>query len=317
MLFRGDRNAQGYEETDIEIAHRREPDPFGGPASRTRRQRPTNRDGTYDEVAIREPHNRRHSASDLRDEASFYNRAATDNAHIGEAYNGATRDWNIVDVPPGTKRLTMDGAGGASQEISWQRYNGVRRSKFLPSGADYYDSEALQQPSQAQGSVARRYVGPKDKRDELWTEITKDLVVKEALEREGHEYEETENFFYVFSYMQYVCLIIFPVCCPTLLPNSPIADYCFLAIQDDVAHLVRISDDFRRARRDRIREIQHERATLAEPPPRAPALPAPEPPSVFVDRGAPRPRENDRFYEREVVTDEVRGPSRLSYTIEP
>jgi hypothetical protein len=37
----------------------------------------------------------------------------------------------------GTKRVTMDGIGGGSQEVTWQRYNGVRRSKFITEGDEY------------------------------------------------------------------------------------------------------------------------------------------------------------------------------------
>jgi hypothetical protein len=33
----------------------------------------------------------------------------------------------------------------------------------------------------------------------MWTEITKDLVVKEAIEEIGYEFEETEKFFYVLQ----------------------------------------------------------------------------------------------------------------------
>lgn len=40
----------------------------------------------------------------------------------------------------------------------------------------------------------------------MWTEITKDLVVREAIERLGYEYEETEYFFYVMEYLKYVSL---------------------------------------------------------------------------------------------------------------
>lgn len=54
------------------------------------------------------------------------------------------------------------------------------------------------------GKIGRRYVGLKDKKDNLWTEITKDLVVKEAIERIGYEYEETASSYYIFSYLQYV-----------------------------------------------------------------------------------------------------------------
>jgi hypothetical protein len=112
---------------------------------------------------------------------------------MGEAYHGATRDWTIVDVPPGTKRVTMDGIGGASQEISWQRYNGARRSRFLPSGSDEYE-----------GTSVRRYVGSRDRRDQSWTEITKDLVIKEVIDRSGYEYEETDRYYYVNAPLTYV-----------------------------------------------------------------------------------------------------------------
>jgi len=36
---------------------------------------------------------------------------------------------------------------------------------------------------------------------ELWTEITKDLVCREALEELGYQFEETDFFYYVFEYL--------------------------------------------------------------------------------------------------------------------
>ena len=51
----------------------------------------------------------------------------------------------------------------------------------------------------------RRFVGQKPRTDIMWTEITKDLVVKEAIEDMGYDYEETEFFFYVMVYLRYVC----------------------------------------------------------------------------------------------------------------
>lgn len=157
-------------------------------------------------VALRE-HN--HGANrgwrdiaEAREEADHYNHRAMEEAFMGEAFDGASRDWTIIDVPPGTKRVTMDGVGGASQEVSWQRYNGVRRSKFLTEGDEYAFDRGRNPES---GRLARRYVGMKDKSDdELWTEITKDLVVREAIERKGYEFEETEYCYYVFAYLRYV-----------------------------------------------------------------------------------------------------------------
>jgi hypothetical protein len=85
----------------------------------------------------------------------------------------------------------MDGIGGGAQEITWQRYNGVRRSKFI-SGDD---------------ERATDFGGPvpsKPKTKDMWTEITKDLVIKEAIEHMGYDYEETDYFFYVMEYLRYV-----------------------------------------------------------------------------------------------------------------
>ncbi|UKZ47986.1 hypothetical protein TrVGV298_002222 [Trichoderma virens] len=66
---------------------------------------------------------------------------------------------------------------------------------------------------------------------EMWTEITKDLVLREAIEELGYEYEETDQFWYVLQYLQY--------CDNTW------------ASQDDVLQLAELSDDIRRARSER------------------------------------------------------------------
>ena len=134
---------------------------------------------------------RRYTENDLEAEAEYYNRKAAERAYIGEAYNGATRDWAIVDVPPGTNRVRMDGVGGGSQEITWQRYNGVRRSKFITEDEEFTSDFGRAAPA-------------KPKSADMWTEITKDLVMKEAIETMGFDYEETDYFFYVMEYLRYV-----------------------------------------------------------------------------------------------------------------
>jgi hypothetical protein len=133
--------------------------------------------------------------SDFEQEAEYYNRKALERAYPGEAYNGATKDWAIVDVPPGTNRVRMDGIGGGAQEVTWQRYNGVRRSRFL-SG----DDEA------ATDFGAPAPAKPKTK--DMWTEITKDLVLKEAIDSMAYSYEETDDFFYVMEYLRYVSSLL-------------------------------------------------------------------------------------------------------------
>ena len=133
----------------------------------------------------------------------------------------------------------MDGVGGGSQEITWQRYNGVRRSKFIPERQIPIERERerveiREEPRRESsgleieissrtrggggGSYEREYerieesrsaVGfprgvPKQRVGDLWTEITKDLVVREAIEELGYDYEETEFFYYIIQYLKYV-----------------------------------------------------------------------------------------------------------------
>ena len=43
-------------------------------------------------------------------------------------------------------------------------------------------------------------------RKDMWTEITKDIVIKEAIEELGYDYEETDDFFYITEYLLYVSL---------------------------------------------------------------------------------------------------------------
>ncbi|KAK1750226.1 hypothetical protein QBC47DRAFT_122285 [Echria macrotheca] len=166
---------------------------------------------------------------------------------MGEARNGITKDWTIVDVPPGTERVRMDGAGGGSAEVTWQKYSGVRRSRFIPdrdekSIVSSSTSISERETDSRRGSRLSVQIidksdkevdgrRPSNQRSEMWTEITKDLVIREAIEELGYEYEETEYFFYVMTYLRY----------------------------EDVLQLVQLSDAVRRARKDRITEIQWER----------------------------------------------------------
>ncbi|PYH48742.1 uncharacterized protein BP01DRAFT_353052 [Aspergillus saccharolyticus JOP 1030-1] len=131
------------------------------------------------------------------------------------------------------------------------------------------------------GRIGRRYVGVKDRRERLWTEITRDLVVKEALERAGYEYEETETSYFIFTYLE----------------------------KEEVDALIEQSEDIRRARRRRVQEIHRERTSL--PPPTAPVPPPPPPPPasektgpLLLDSPPPRfPREERWRTEREKVAE--------------
>ena len=149
---------------------------------------------------------------DIAEEAEYYNQRMSERSYIGEAFNGATKDWAIVDVPPGTKRVQLEGIGGAAQEVTWSRYNGVRRSKFIADDDVYIGEVAPRHehlpapPPEDTRDRGRRFVAQKPRADVMWTEITKDLVVKEAIEQMGYDFEETEFFYYVMSYLRYVSL---------------------------------------------------------------------------------------------------------------
>ncbi|KAF7550480.1 hypothetical protein G7046_g7998 [Stylonectria norvegica] len=196
--------------------------------------------------------------SRVDDEAEYITSRVDSKGKMGEAWGGATKDWAIVDVPPGTERVRMEGIGGGATETNWSKYSGVRRTNFIPErdGAPARaPSPAAREPSPAPPRESRLSVSVYDREREIdiekvtdrriarpappppqpakdmWTEITKDLVVREAIEQLGYEYEETGQFYYIMDYLRY----------------------------DDVLHLVDVSDEIRRARKQRTREIEYER----------------------------------------------------------
>ncbi|KAF4964538.1 hypothetical protein FZEAL_10857, partial [Fusarium zealandicum] len=179
---------------------------------------------------------------------------------MGEAWGGATKDWTLVDVPPGTERIRMDGIGGGSTETNWAKYSGSRRSKFIPErdgapspvpapspapapkepsppptrdrlSVSVYDREREIDIERTRDRITRPAAPQPPPPKDMWTEVTKDLVVREAIEEAGYEYEETKEFYYIMDYLKY----------------------------DDVLRLVDISDEIRRARKQRARELEYER----------------------------------------------------------
>ena len=250
----------------------------------------------------------------VADEAEYYDDIARRRGYPGEAYHGATRDWAIVDVPPGTERVRMDGAGGGEQEITWQRYNGVRRSNFYPDGGpgEGYGREVGRPmpPPGAGGQIGGRYGRERDPKEGLWTEITKDLVSKEAIKEMGYEYEETDDFYYIMTYLGYVS--------PAHFTNQA----KLTVTQEDVSRIVGLSEDIKKDRRKRVKEMEWE--NRVEPPPiaeRPRPLPAIEGPPYHHhhhhDQGG-WDREDERYIEREIV---YRGgrppPSRPGWGPEP
>ncbi|PIG87118.1 conserved glutamic acid rich protein [Aspergillus arachidicola] len=180
-------------------------------------------------------------------------------------------DWAIISAAPKTERgALLDEISHGPREPALKG----KKPKFTVSEERHSESD----PDFARGKVGRRYIGMKDQRNGLWTEITKDLVVREAIERSGYEYEETVSSYYVFSYLQF----------------------------DDVSALVDLSEDIRRARRRRIQEIHRERSSMPPPAPPAPPAAMPGEPPLMLDRPMSppfRPREERRMKQRELVDD--------------
>ena len=96
----------------------------------------------------------------------------------------------------------MEGIGGGAQDITWQKYNGVRRSTFIDEEEEYHGGKELAVADTRE--KGRRFEAEKTKEDRMWTEVTKDLVTKEALAERGYEYEEQGPFYYIFKYLKYV-----------------------------------------------------------------------------------------------------------------
>jgi len=96
---------------------------------------------------------------------------------LGGYQRGIDDDLTVIDVPAGTRRVYVNVEKSAhagshrdyATTIDWRRERGVRRSRGLG--------------------------------NELWTEITKDLVTREAIRDCGYQFEETDFFYYIFEYL--------------------------------------------------------------------------------------------------------------------
>ncbi|OQE16965.1 hypothetical protein PENSTE_c022G00199 [Penicillium steckii] len=170
---------------------------------------------------------------------------------------GTTDEWSAANTPTKIEAAEMS---GALSVIEVAPKHAVEEELDIDIERDV---EIGQQVEKGSGS-----------RDERWTEITKELVVREAIERLGYEFEEARKHYYVFSFLE----------------------------QRDIDELIELSDHIRSARRRRIREMQRERASL--PPPPRPRR------SSLVERlpmRPPRPMGERRVREREWIIDPRRS----------
>ncbi|OQD71273.1 hypothetical protein PENPOL_c001G03912 [Penicillium polonicum] len=125
-----------------------------------------------------------------------------------------TDDWSVVHTPSPDEAIEMTGA--------------LDVVEVKPRHSSVDEAEV--------GRVAQQVTDPEEARNDRWTEIAKRLVVREAIEQMGFEYEEMRTCYYIFSYLK----------------------------PDDIDELVELSDEIRSARRRRIRDIQRERASVPD-----------------------------------------------------
>lgn len=107
---------------------------------------------------------------------------------VDDSPKDATDEWSVVHTPSKTEALEMTGA--------------LDIVEVAPKGSSEPEIEVEEEESQVKSKVK----ASKEQRDERWTEITKDLVVREAIEQFGYEFEETRMFYYIFSYLDSVCI---------------------------------------------------------------------------------------------------------------
>ncbi|KAK4864372.1 hypothetical protein LT330_009899 [Penicillium expansum] len=152
------------------------------------------------------------SMRDVEDDIMFKSTRIVNKAPRG------TDDWSVVHAPSPDEAIEMTGA--------------LDIVEVKPRNASVGEAEM--------GRIAQQVTDPEETRNDRWTEIAKKLVVREAIEQMGFEYEETRTCYYIFSYLE----------------------------SEDIDELVELSDEIRSARRKRIRDIQRERASMPDIVPR-------------------------------------------------
>lgn len=180
------------------------------------------------------------------------------------------------------------------EDIVFERETGGRRALDGVRRSERHEEDMRELAVIDTRDKGRRFEAEKSKKDRMWTEITKDLVSEEAIKEVGYEFEETEEFYYVMEYLRYVCTSLF------YPPSTFSKQLCSSSLytQEDVLRLVELTEDIKRDRRERIREIQAERE-FVERPRRQLAL-----------QPAPPPWDEERVVEREIIYDRGHPPPR-------
>lgn len=176
------------------------------------------------DLAIRERSHRTKDSRGVRDdmELDLYSKRRPELAPYPRPPSGpAAEELPFMGAPPPVpgafpaphpQPMMPMARGPHPNEMGWPQPRGVPPQQYYPQPEEFSDGEEIDDGHVGPG---RRYIGMKDRRDRLWTEITKDLVVRDAVEKLGYEYEETDYFFYIFSYLHYVRASPIPFYFPT------------------------------------------------------------------------------------------------------
>jgi len=141
-----------------------------------------------------------HTEIDVRDDLTSVSRNNVRRDYDEESsvsrsrrYDDNQSDWTLIDVPPGTRKITLeaDERGFSGPDVS-----SATNMRMMGLQQQQQQSETLTSISRSRG------VRRSKSSTELWTEVTKDLVTREAIEELGYPYEETDSFYYIFEYLQ-------------------------------------------------------------------------------------------------------------------
>lgn len=116
------------------------------------------------------------------EEIEVYEKRTTPRSTAGLS-KGTTDEWSTADTPSKIDAAEMSGA---------------------LSVIEVAPKHAVEEELERDMDIGQQV--EKEHRDERWTEITKELVVREAIERLGYEFEETRKHYYVFSFLEQVSL---------------------------------------------------------------------------------------------------------------
>lgn len=127
---------------------------------------------------------------DEEDEIQVHEKISRPRARGSGHTRDSTDEWSVVHAPSKEEAIEMSG-GLDIVEVA------PRGDSSSVSGSESDESEDTGRGKRGNTSVSKSV-----SKDERWTEITKELVVREAIERMGYEHEEMRHSYYIFSYLE-------------------------------------------------------------------------------------------------------------------